>query len=93
MERFEEDRISNIPQLRVENLLSVMRVVFYKETVTRKEIGKITGLAPTTISQLTGKLISKDILAVQGKENSSGGRQPDFIKFNPNVFYVIVVLV
>jgi len=89
MERFEEDRISNIPQLRVENLLSVMRVVFYKESVTRKEIGEITGLAPTTISQLTGKLISKDILAVQGKENSSGGRQPDFIQFNPDVFYVI----
>ena len=89
MERFEESRISNIPQLRVENLLSVMRVVFYNKSITRREIGEITGLAPTTISQLTGKLISKDIIAVQGKENSSGGRQPDFIKFNPNVFYII----
>lgn len=80
-------QISNIPQLRVENLLSVMRTVFYKKSITRKEIGEITGLAPTTISQLTGKLIAKNILTIEGKENSSGGRQPDFIKFNPKAFY------
>lgn len=82
-------RISNIPQLRVENLLSVMRVVFYKKSITRKEIGEITGLAPTTISQLTSQLISQDILSLHGKENSTGGRQPDYIKFNPEAFYAI----
>ncbi len=89
MEEFEEGRISNIPQLRAENLLSVMRVVFYKKSITRKEIGEITGLAPTTISQLTSKLITQNIMGDQGKENSSGGRQPRFINFNPKVFYVI----
>jgi len=89
METDNRGRISNIPQLRVENLLSIMRVVFYKKTTTRKEIGEITGLAPTTISQLTGKLISEDIITLKGKEDSTGGRQPDFIEFNPKGYFAI----
>ena len=87
------NRISNIPQLRVENLLSIMRVAFYKRSATRREIGDITGLATTTISQLTNMLLAEDILTIQGKENSTGGRQPDFINFNPDSFYVIGISV
>jgi N-acetylglucosamine repressor len=82
-------KISNIPQLRVQNLLSITRSVFHKELITRKEISEATGLALTTVSQLTNELISRNILTIEGKEDSTGGRQPDFIRFNPGVYFVI----
>ncbi len=77
-------RITTIPHLRKSNELSLIRIIWKKRLVTRKDLSQLTTLTPTTISSITNELIERELIRIHGKENSTGGRQ-----FNPESYYAL----
>lgn len=70
----------NTPWLELGRLVSL---VAQQKSSTRAELGRITGLARSTISQRVDQLLNLDVLVEAGEGPSSGGRRPTLISLNP----------
>lgn len=82
-------RVTNIPLLRKSNILNVLNIVWKKRITTRKELSEITSITTPTISNIVNLLLERGFIRVKYKGNSTGGRQPDLLEFNPSSFYII----
>ncbi len=80
-------KVTNIPALRQNNTNSVLRALWRRATMTRRELSEITGLTAPTVSSIVNELLSQKLISISGKADSRGGRQPDRIEFNPTAFY------
>ena len=81
--------ITNIPELRRGNTSAVLSLIWEYREITRRELSEKTSLTLNTVSSIVNDLLKKKIVFISGKEGSSGGRQPDIIKFNPHVRHII----
>lgn len=77
----------NTPWLELGRLVSL---VAQQKSSTRAELGRITGLARSTISQRVDQLLNLDVLVEAGEGPSSGGRRPTLISLNPAAGVVLV---
>ena len=59
--------------------------------ISRVDIAKITGQTPSTLSNITGKLLEANIIQEHTIGESSGGRRPVLLKVNSDVADIIVV--
>ncbi|MFW6138610.1 MAG: ROK family protein [Spirochaetota bacterium] len=75
--------LKEINRTRVFNILSSER------TVSRAQLAKKTGLSRATISILVEKLLQIGLVEEVGYGNSSGGRPPVLLKYNPNAAFAI----
>jgi len=82
-------KITNIPSLRKSNINTLLNVIWKKRRTTRKELSKITSITLPTISNIIDLLQEKGFVKIMGKSDSTGGRQPDVIEFNPSSYFVI----
>lgn len=74
------------------NRLKVLDFVKKNGPVARPEIAKFTGLSPSSITNIVGHLIEKNLLMETGTVDSKEvGRKATLIKFNPSVLHVICV--
>lgn len=84
-------KITNIPSLRKSNINTLLNIIWKKKVTTRKKLSKITSITLPTISNIVDLLKEKSLIKIKGKGDSTGGRHPDLLEFNPSSFYVIGV--
>ena len=82
-------RITNIPLLRQANIQTVLRAIWQHRSVTRRELSELTSLTAPTISNITTGLLERRLVTIEGKGTSTGGRQPEVVRFNPLAYYAI----
>jgi len=69
----------------------VLNMVRNYGPISRADIAKRTKLSSTTVSTLVDDLIKQEYLEEIGEGESSGGRRPILLKFNPAFHFVIGV--
>ncbi len=73
------------------NKYTILETIRRNGGVARRDIAKLIGLSPTTITKFTEELIRKGLIQERGTIPSSGGRKPIKLKINPNSGYTIGV--
>ncbi|MBU0479249.1 ROK family transcriptional regulator [bacterium] len=71
--------------------LSILEMIRRKESVTKADISKVTGINIVTVSNYISHYIEKGLVLELGLDESSGGRRPTLIKLNPKAGFVIGV--
>jgi N-acetylglucosamine repressor len=79
----------NLKNLRENNLAVLLSAIWDHENLSRAELAKVTGLAPSSVTRLTQELQRIGLIIEAGKGESSGGRQPVLITPNPRAGIVI----
>lgn len=64
-------------------------ILKYFRSISRPELAKKTGLSRTTISILADELLRTGLVEQLGLGDSSGGRPPVILKFNPDAAYAL----
>lgn len=85
---FNSIKASDTRILKSINLLAVLKVLREYPSVSRADIARITELTPATVSSIISLLISVGIAKEIGYGESTGGRPPVMIEFNPKAFYL-----
>lgn len=73
------------------NVSAVLKVIKDNGSLSRAEIAKLTGLTPASVTNITKFLIEDNFLIESKIGESSGGRPPIILEFNPDARYVIGV--
>ncbi|MDU2122322.1 MAG: ROK family transcriptional regulator [Clostridium celatum] len=73
------------------NVSAVLKVIKDNGSLSRAEIAKLTGLTPASVTNITKFLIEDNFLRESKIGESSGGRPPIILEFNPDARYVIGV--
>src|ERR1035437_804681 len=63
------------------NRTTILEALRNSGTLSRQQIGAVTGLSPATVNRLTGALITEGIVAVAGREPSTGGRPSVLLRY------------
>ncbi|MCD6441536.1 MAG: ROK family transcriptional regulator [Candidatus Marinimicrobia bacterium] len=73
------------------NVSMVLNLIRDKEELSGAELAKITGMRPSTISNIIKELSSKCLIVKSGKGESTlrGGKRPTLWKLNSNSIYAI----
>ncbi|MEA4907372.1 MAG: ROK family transcriptional regulator [Chloroflexi bacterium] len=79
----------NLKNLRENNLAVLLSAIWDSENLSRADLAKVTGLAPSSVTRLTQELQRIGLIIEAGKGESSGGRQPVLITPNPGAGIVI----
>lgn len=77
--------------MKVFNRLRIINLVRNHESISRKDLAKISGLTPASITGIIKELILDNLIIEMGQGSSGGGRKPVFLAFNHEVGYVIGV--
>lgn len=85
---FNSVKASDTRILKSINLLAVLKVLREYASVSRADIARITELTPATVSSIVSLLITVGIAKEIGYGESTGGRPPVMIEFNPKAFYL-----
>jgi len=85
--------MKNIDQnnIKKKNRRCIIEILYHKRKVTKQEIVKKTGLSLPTVTNNINHLVKKKIALEVGQANSTGGRKPVIIHFNPHAGYVVGV--
>ncbi len=70
------------------NVLAALKVIRSTSGLSRADIARTTGLTPATVSSVVSILVSAGIVRETGYGESSGGRPPLLLEFNPDAFYI-----
>jgi N-acetylglucosamine repressor len=85
---FNSIKASDTRILKSINLVAVLSALRQIGPASRADISRITKLTPATVSSIISLLISQGIAKEVGYGESSGGRPPVMIEFNPKAFYL-----
>ncbi|QAA33083.1 ROK family transcriptional regulator [Clostridium manihotivorum] len=82
-------KVNNVDKdtIRSSNIKLIINLLFNKRELTKQEIAKETGLSIPTVINITNELIEEGLVEESGVGQSSGGRKPIIITFNPNSKY------
>ncbi len=80
---------SSIKSLQEINLSVVLDRIKSQETTTKAELSRELNLSQPTVSRIVDMLIDKGYVIKIGPGNSSGGKRPILVRFNPDIAYVI----
>ena len=70
------------------NVLAALNVIRGTSGLSRADIARAIGLTPATVSSAVSILVSAGIVRETGYGESSGGRRPLLLEFNPDAFYI-----
>ena len=84
-------RTANLQLMKEINQSIVLNIIRNYGPISRADIAKKTKLSSTTVSTLADDLIKQEYLEKIGEGESSGGRRPILLKFNPASHFVIGV--
>lgn len=82
---------TNSRYMKVFNRLRIVNLVRNHQSISRKDLAKISGLTPAAITGIIKELISDNLIIETGQGSSGGGRKPVFLAFNHEIGYVIGV--
>ena len=84
--------IQRVSDLSATNRRRVVRVLMESDEVSRREIAQRTGLAPSTVSMITGELIESGAIYTAGKRSQiSAGRREEVVARHPGAATAISV--
>ena len=69
------------------NTSIVLDCVRRQGPIARTEIASMTGMGRSTVSGIVGRLLEKGLLETVGAGDSTGGRKPEMLSFNPRRYY------
>jgi len=75
--------------IRAINRSHVLNAIKTYGPIGRAEIARRTGLSPATVTSISAKLISQDLVLEKSAGDSSGGRPPILLVINPKGGYVV----
>ena len=75
--------------IRAINRSHVLNTIKAFGPIGRAEIARQTGLSPATVTSISAKLISQDLVLEKSAGDSSGGRPPILLVINPRGGYVV----
>ena len=84
-------RKGNNDLLRHHNRALIVNLLRRKGPLSRAELSRLTGLAPSALSRLSAALISQGLVRELGKTPSSSGRPPILLGLNPDYAFSIGV--
>lgn len=84
-------RTANLQLMKEINQSIVLNIIRNYGPISRADIAKKTKLSSTTVSTLVDDLVKQEYLEEIGEGESSGGRRPILLKFNPASHFVIGV--
>lgn len=77
--------------LKRNNILNILNMFKYGESIAKPEIVKETGLTGTTVHYLIDELVAKGVIVDNGFTISSGGRKPCLYALNPQHGFILGV--
>jgi glucokinase-like ROK family protein len=80
---------ANRQLIRTINRSTVLNVVKAESPVSRTEIGRLSGLSPATVSEITADLIAEGLIYEKAAGDSTGGRPPILLALNHDAAYVV----
>ena len=80
---------ANRQLIRAINRSTVLNVVKAESPVSRTEIGRLSGLSPATVSEITADLIAEGLIYEKAAGDSTGGRPPILLALNRDAAYVV----
>jgi glucokinase-like ROK family protein len=75
--------------IRAINRSHILNVIKTYGPIGRAAIARQTGLSPATVTSISAKLISQDLVVEKAAGDSSGGRPPILLVINPKGGYVV----
>lgn len=73
------------------NKQTVINIIRSNDTIFNAEIARLAGLSLPTVMKITDEFIAKNLVIEIGKGESTGGKPPQLIKFNPVSHYIVGV--
>jgi predicted NBD/HSP70 family sugar kinase len=78
--------------LRTENTVSVLYALLTHDHLSRRQIIELTGLAPSTVSAITSRLLDSGIVRrIGNRGKGTAGRKADILSRNPQAAYMASV--
>ncbi len=71
------------------NRSTILNIVKDDEPLSRTKIGRLSGLSPATISEITADLIAEGLIYEKAAGDSTGGRPPILLALKHDAAYVI----
>jgi len=75
--------------IRAINRSHILNAIKTYGPIGRADIARRTGLSPATVTSISAKLISQDLVLEKAAGDSSGGRPPILLVINPKGAYVV----
>ncbi len=69
----------------------VLNLIAIRGPISRTDITQESGLPAATVTRITRRLVEAGLVSEEASEESSGGRPPILLHFNPKVGYVVGV--
>lgn len=84
-------RMSNVNNeaMKKINLSLVLNTIWENEPISRRDLAKLTGLTPSSITNIIKRLMQDGVLLETGVGESSGGRKPVMLHINGQSGYII----
>ena len=79
----------NLESVKKSNRIATLGIIKENDTISRQELAKITGLTPAAITGIVRELVELGFVKEVGFGESSGGRRPVRLRFQPDAGYVI----
>lgn len=73
------------------NRSTILNIIKSEGPIARTEIGKLSGLSPATVSEITAHLIAEGLIYEKAAGSSRGGRPPILLALKPDAAYVVGV--
>lgn len=70
------------------NSTLILNIIRSHQPISRAEVARLTGLQRSTISEIMGDLLKKELVVETGAGFSSGGRKPTMLRLNAERFCV-----
>lgn len=70
--------------LRRVNQQKLLRLIYFKEPISRLELSQLSGFSPATVSNLVNNLLEQNLIMQAGFEESQGGRPRESLRINPH---------
>lgn len=67
----------------------ILQLLEKKGAVSRAELAKLTKISAPTVSTIVNELITEGIVTELGEGDSSGGRKPTLLAFNPSSYQMV----
>ena len=75
--------------MRAQNSSLIVQLIWTEQRISRVEIARRTGLAPSTVSLIVGTLSEAGLVREIGTQTSARGRRPTLLTFNDDVYNIL----
>lgn len=84
-----KSRTGNSKFLKAYNETGILDLIRMKQSVSRADLSKETGLSPTAIGVIVSSLLEKGYIHETGTGESKGGRKPVMLELRPDSYYSV----